>query len=104
MVLLTVKGTQVHIGDTLQVKTMVEEGGKSRVQSFRGVLIALGGRDEDKIMTIRRIANRGIGVERKWPVHAKTLVSVSVIKSAKKVRRSKLYYLRNLTGRAASQI
>ena len=55
-------------------------------------------------MTIRRIGNRGIGVERIWPVDARSIVGVEVVKNAKKVRRSKLYYLRDLTGKAATQI
>lgn len=104
MVSLKVKGTEVHIGDTIQVRTTVEEGGKSRIQMFEGILIALSGRGDNQTMTVRRIGNRGIGVERIWPINARTVVGVNVVKNAKKVRRSKLYFLRGLTGRAASQI
>lgn len=94
----------LKIGDTLRVKYNIIEGGKTRVQVFEGVLIALKGRGDEKTMTIRRIGARGIGVERIWPLNSNALVGVDVVKSAKKVRRSKLYYLRELTGKAATQI
>ncbi len=104
MVTATVKGIDLHIGDTLRVKTTVIEGTKSRVQSFEGILIALRGRADNKMMTVRRIGVRAIGVERIWPINSPVIVGVEVVKNAKKVRRSKLYFLRNQTGRAATQI
>ncbi len=104
MLSVTIKGTQIQIGDTVRVKNTVVEGNKTRVQIFEGILIALKGRDVNQTMTIRRIGNRGIGVERIWPVDARSIVGVDVVKNAKKVRRSKLYYLRDLTGKAATQI
>ena len=104
MVTANVKNTDIHIGDTIRVKTTVVEGGKTRIQSFEGILIALHGRDVNKTMTVRRIGARGVGVERIWPIDAKSIVEVEVAKTAKKVRRSKLYYLRNLTGKAATQV
>ncbi len=104
MLSVNIKGTQIQIGDTVRVKNTVVEGTKTRVQIFEGILIALKGRDVNQTMTIRRIGNRGIGVERIWPVDARSIVGVEVVKNAKKVRRSKLYYLRDLTGKAATQI
>lgn len=103
MLTANVKGTDIKIGDTLRVKTTVIEGGKSRVQTFEGLLISLNGRENDKVMTVRRIGARGIGVERKWPLTSRSIVGVEIVKKAKKVRRSKLYFLRNLIGRAATQ-
>lgn len=104
MMLANVSGVDIHIGDTLRVKTTVVEGGKSRIQSFEGLLIAIHGRGGEKTMTVRRIGSRGVGVERIWPLNARSIVSVEVAKTAKRVRRSKLYYLRNLAGRAATSI
>lgn len=98
------KEKKLHIGDTLRVKYNIVEGGKTRVQSFEGILIALQGRGENKTFKVRRIGNRGIGVERTWPVNARALVDVEVKKSAQKVRRSKLFYLRELTGKSATRI
>lgn len=95
---------QIHIGDTLRIFSQVVEGGKSRTQIFEGILISLRGRGENQTFTIRRISPGGIGVERTWPVNSKSLVKVEVKKKATKVRRSKLYYLRNLTGRKALRV
>lgn len=99
-----VKNTKVHIGDTIRVHTTVVEGTKSRVQIFEGILIALNGRGENQMMSVRRIGNRQMGVERKWPVYANSIVKVEVKKKATKVRRSKLYYLRDLTGKRAVRV
>ncbi len=96
--------TEIHIGDTLRVHTNVVEGAKTRVQIFEGLLIALSGRGVNQTMTVRRIGTGGIGVERKWPVNANSIVKVEVTKSGKNVRRSKLYYLRALTGRQATRV
>lgn len=106
------KDTKLTVGDTIKVKYNIEEGGKTRVQAFEGILIALHGRsDEDKTFTVRMIGDRGVGVERIWPLTAKTLVDIDVIKHSKKgksgkvgVRRSKLYYLRDVKGRMATRV
>ena len=99
-----VKETEVKIGDTLRVRTTVVEGGKSRIQTFEGILISLRGRGENKTMTVRRIGVKGIGVERIWPLTSRSIVGVEVVKSAKKVRRAKLYFMRDLIGRNATRI
>ncbi len=95
--------TDLHIGDTLRVKYNISEGGKTRVQTFEGILISIKGK-LDKSITVRRIGDRGIGVERIWPLTARTLVGIEVVKKPKKIRRSKLYYLRELTGRMATRV
>lgn len=89
--------TDIHVGDTLRVSSTLVEGGKTRTQIFEGILISLNGRGENQMMTVRHIGTGGIGVERKWPLNAKSVVKIEVKKKAKKVRRSKLYYLRETT-------
>lgn len=104
MISVNFNDKQLHIGDTVRVKYNIVEGGKSRMQTFEGIIIAFSGRDVNKTFTVRRIGDRGIGVERIWPVDSKTIVDIEVAKSAKKVRRSKLYYLRELTGKSATRV
>lgn len=96
--------TELHIGDTLRVHTTVVEGAKTRIQVFPGILIAINGRGENQMITVRHIGTGGIGVERKWPVNGKSIVKIEVQKKVKKVRRSKLYYLRDLIGRQATRV
>ncbi len=96
--------TDIHIGDTIRVHSKVVEGAKTRVQIFEGVLISLRGRGENKTFTVRKIGAGGIGVERTWPLDARSLVKIDIKKKAGKVRRSKLYYLRELTGKSAVRV
>ena len=87
-------------GDTINIGVKVVEGDKSRVQSFEGVVIAKSsGGGMDKTFTVRKISN-GVGVERIFPINSPNIESIKVIRKGK-VRRAKLYYLRNLKGKAA---
>ena len=87
-------------GDTINVGVRVMEGEKSRIQNFEGVVISISsGGGMDKTFTIRKISN-GVGVERIFPIHSPNIDSIKVTKKGK-VRRAKLYYLRNLKGKAA---
>ena len=87
-------------GDTVSVGVKVTEGNRSRVQLFDGVVIAKSaGSGLSKTFTVRKISN-GVGVERIFPYHSPIIESVKVLKKGK-VRRAKLYYLRNLKGKAA---
>ena len=87
-------------GDTISVGVKVTEGNRSRVQLFDGVVIAKSaGSGTSKTFTVRKISN-GIGVERIFPYHSPIIDSIKVLKKGK-VRRAKLYYLRNLKGKAA---
>lgn len=104
MISAKINSTNIAIGDTVRVHTTVIEGNKSRVQVFEGIIIALSGRGENQMMTVRHIGAGGVGVERMWPLDAKSIVKVEVKKQAVNVRRSKLYYLRNLTGRQATRV
>lgn len=94
----------IHIGDTLKVHSKVIEGTKSRVQIFEGILIRLRGRGENKTFTVRKIGVGGIGVERTWPLDSRSIVKIEVKKKAGKVRRAKLYYLRDLVGKEAVRV
>ena len=87
-------------GDTISVGVKVTEGNRSRVQLFDGVVIAKSaGAGTSKTFTVRKISN-GVGVERIFPYHSPIIDSIKVLKKGK-VRRAKLYYLRNLKGKAA---
>lgn len=97
-------GTDIHVGDTVRVHSKVVEGSKARVQVFEGVLIRIKGRAENKTFTVRKIGAGSIGVERTWPLDSRSLVKIEIKKKTAGVRRSKLYYLRNLTGREAVRV
>ena len=86
-------------GDTLRVNVRVKEGDKERLQAFEGVCIARRGSGVSETFTVRKISN-GIGVERIFPVHSPMIGDVTVVRRGL-VRRAKLYYLRNVTGKAA---
>ena len=86
-------------GDTLQVNVKVVEGERSRVQAYEGVCIARSGSGINENFTVRKISY-GEGVERVFPVYSPMIESVKVIRRGK-VRRAKLYYLRNLRGKSA---
>lgn len=94
----------IHIGDTVRIHNKVVEGAKSRIQIFEGILIRLRGRDVNKTFTVRRIGAGGVGVERTWPLNSNSIVKIEVKKKATKVRRSKLYYLRDLVGKSAVRV
>ena len=85
-------------GDTVRVNVRVKEGDKERLQAFEGVVIARKGEGVSETFTVRKISN-GVGVERIFPLHSPMLESVSVVRRGR-VRRAKLYYLRELTGKA----
>lgn len=94
----------IHIGDTIKLYSKVVEGIKSRVQMFEGILIRLRGRGENITFTLRKIGAGGIGVERTWPLISRSIVKIEIKKKAGKIRRSKLYYLRNLAGKKAVRV
>ena len=89
----------VRIGDTVRAHIRIVEGEKERTQVFEGIVIRLHGGGARETMTVRKVSF-GVGVERILPLHSPRLVKVEVVKRAK-VRRAKLYYLRELRGKAA---
>ncbi|MGO1759441.1 MAG: 50S ribosomal protein L19 [Mammaliicoccus vitulinus] len=86
-------------GDTLVVHVRIVEGTRERIQLFEGVVIKRNGGGISETFTVRKISN-GVGVERTFPVHTPKIEKIEV-KRRGKVRRAKLYYLRNLRGKAA---
>jgi large subunit ribosomal protein L19 len=87
-----------EIGDTVDVQVRILEGDKQRVQTFSGTVIARSGSGTREMFTVRRIV-QGEGVERKFPLHSPNVVDVQVKRSGR-VRRAKLYYLRDRVGKA----
>jgi len=91
--------TPFKIGDSVKVFVKIKEGDKERVQAFIGVVIARDGRGTTETFTVRRVAF-GVGIEKIFLVHSPYIEKIEVERSAK-VRRAKLYYLRELTGKQA---
>lgn len=88
---------EFEIGDTVDVQVQIKEGDKERIQVFNGTVIARRGRGLGETFTVRRIV-QGEGVERTFPLHSPKVVGLK-IKSKAVVRRAKLYYLRDRTGK-----
>ena len=88
-----------RVGDTVRAHIRIVEGEKERVQMFEGVVIRLHGGGSRETMTVRKVSF-GVGVERIFPLHSPRLEKVEVVKRAK-VRQAKLYFLRDLRGKAA---
>ncbi|MBE6312032.1 MAG: 50S ribosomal protein L19 [Treponema sp.] len=86
-------------GDTITVAYKITEGNKERIQQYRGVVIKITGHGDKKRFTVRKISD-GVGVERIFPINSPFIESIKLDKVGK-VRRAKLYYLRNLTGKKA---
>jgi len=86
-------------GDTVEVKVWVIEGSKKRLQSFEGIVIAIKNRHLNSSFTVRKISN-GEGVERVFQTHSYSIDQI-LVKRKGLVRKAKLYYLRNRTGKAA---
>ena len=90
---------EVKIGETVKVHVKIREGERERIQTFEGTVIAIRGEGIAKTFTVRRISY-GVGVERVFPFHSPNVAKVEHIRYGK-VRRSKLYYLRDRVGKAA---
>jgi large subunit ribosomal protein L19 len=88
-----------RVGDTLRLQVKVVEGEKERIQSFEGIVIKMNRGGNRATFTVRKISY-GIGVERIFPLHSPRIEKIQVL-SRGKVRRAKLYYLRELSGKAA---
>jgi large subunit ribosomal protein L19 len=86
-------------GDTIRVMVRVREGDKERLQAFEGIVISKRGGGISENFTVRKVS-AGVGVERIFPIHSPSIATVDVVRRGR-VRRAKLYYLRNLSGKAA---
>jgi large subunit ribosomal protein L19 len=95
--------TNISIGDSVQVHQEIAEGDKKRIQIFEGIVIAIKNRGLGKSFTVRKIGANSIGVEKIFPVAMPSIKKIEV-KRQGDVRRSKLYYLRDKVGKAASKV
>jgi large subunit ribosomal protein L19 len=95
----TVKHPAMRAGDTVRVHVKVREGDKERIQVFEGLVISLKRGGTRASFTVRKVSF-GQGVERIFPVHSPTIAKIEVVRTAR-VRRAKLYFLRDLKGKAA---
>lgn len=90
---------QFNVGDTVRVDVNIREGDRERIQQFEGTVIARKGSGVSETFTVRRVSY-GVGVERVFPLHSPNVKAIQVVRQGK-VRRAKLYYLRNRVGKAA---
>ena len=90
---------KLSIGDTVRVNVKIKEGDKERIQAFEGVIISFKNGSIRETFTVRRVSF-GIGVERTFPLHSPKIDSIKIVRHGR-VRRAKLYYLRNKFGKAA---
>ncbi|MCL1823884.1 MAG: 50S ribosomal protein L19 [Oscillospiraceae bacterium] len=91
--------SQFNIGDTVRVHVRIQDGNKSRIQTFEGIVIAKKHGGINETFTVRRVSH-GVGVERVFPLHSPSVDKVEIVREGK-VRRAKLYYLRGRVGKAA---
>ena len=89
----------LQVGDTAKVHMKIKEGSKERIQVFEGVILKVQGKDYTRSFTIRKIS-QGIGVEKTIPLASPNIANIEILSRAK-VRRARLFYLRNLKGRSA---
>lgn len=90
---------ELNIGDTVKVHNKIKEGTRERIQIFEGTIIARHGGGISETFTVRRISY-GVGVEKTFPVHSPNVEKVEIVRSGK-VRRAKLYYIRNRVGKSS---
>jgi len=102
---LKYKENDISVGDRVRVIQKIKEGDKKRLQAFEGILISIKGSKENKSITIRRIGEARIGIERIFPVASPTIESIETIKQGGRgVRRSKLYYIRDKSRKEIEKI
>ena len=89
----------LNVGDTVKIHNRIKEGNRERIQLFEGTIIAKNGGGISETFTVRRVSY-GVGVEKTFPVHAPNVEKVEIIRSGK-VRRAKLYYLRDRVGKSS---
>lgn len=90
---------EFNVGDTVKVHNKIKEGNKERIQIFEGTVIKRQGGSNRETFTVRKNSN-GVGVEKTWPLHSPNVEKVEVVRKGK-VRRAKLFYLRDRVGRSA---
>ena len=90
---------EFNVGDTVRVYGKIKEGNRERIQVFEGTVLKRQGGSTRETFTVRKFSN-GVGVEKTWPLHSPNVEKVEVVRKGK-VRRAKLYYLRDRVGKAA---
>ena len=90
---------QFRVGDTVRVHAMIKEGNRERIQIFEGTVLNRQGGSTRETFTVRKFSN-GVGVEKTWPLHSPIVTKIQVVRKGK-VRRAKLYYLRDRIGKRA---
>ena len=91
--------TEFGVGDTIRVYGKIKEGNRERIQVFEGTVLKRQGGSSRETFTVRKTSN-GVGVEKTWPLHSPNVEKIEVVRRGK-VRRAKLFYLRNRTGKRA---
>jgi len=99
----TYNDQEINVGDNVAVHQEIKEGKKTRVQIFEGLVIAIKNREVNKTFTVRKIASNSVGVEKIFPLMMPSIKKIEV-KRRGDVKRSKLYYLRDKVGKAASRV
>ena len=90
---------EFRVGDTVRVHGKIKEGNRERIQVFEGVVLKRQGGSNRETFTVRKLSN-GVGVEKTWPLHSPNVEKIEVVRRGK-VRRAKLFYLRDRVGKAA---
>lgn len=90
---------EFHVGDTVRVSAKIKEGNRERIQVFEGTVLKRQGGSNRETFTVRKLSN-GVGVEKTWPLHSPNVEKIEVVRRGK-VRRAKLYYLRDRVGKKA---
>ena len=90
---------EFNVGDTIKVHNKIKEGNKERIQIFEGTVIKRQGGSNRETFTVRKISN-GVGVEKTWPLHSPNVEKIEVVRRGK-IRRAKLFYLRERSGKSA---
>ena len=90
---------EFRVGDTVKVSAKIKEGNRERIQVFEGTVIKRQGGSNRETFTVRKLSNR-VGVEKTWPLHSPFVEDITVVRRGK-VRRAKLFYLRDRVGKAA---
>ena len=88
-----------RVGDTVRVSALIKEGNRERIQVFEGTVIKRQGGGARETFTVRKLSN-GVGVEKTWPLHSPLVSSIQVVRKGK-IRRAKLFYLRERLGKSA---
>ncbi len=98
-----IKDKQIPVfkaGDTIKIGITIKEGDKTRIQYFEGICISIRGAGVNRSFTLRKIGANNIGVEKNFPIYSDSLASIEVVRIGR-VRRAKLYYLRDRKGKSA---